>query len=490
MHPSSDPDRQRPTLTPPKGDKLRKKDNRLTVLLIMVGLLVLLGTAAMVIWLLPHSGSQKNTAASQSTSPSATSINEPAAAKTDESGVKAEQLLGEWLRLQARAEAENIAAWGADRYPAILAEAARGDQMYQESQYVESQAAYQNSINSLKDLLAGKEERLVAALENGEQALAGHDGPAAAGYFDMALVIEPHNEQARHGTERAHNLEQVLALYQEGLELERRDSLAAARQALQEATVIDSQFNPAREALARVENHMQELAFQEAMSRTLTALNKKDTGAARKSLAEAVRLRPGDGSVRDAGQRLAAMEKAQQLSQLQDKAEGLAAEERWAETLQVYDKALAIDPHFGFAETGRKIARQRFELDRQVQEIISRPDRLQESGPMQEAEMTLARLQSIEDPGPRLQTQINELSRLISTASKPAEVILRSDNETSVVIYRVGTIGQFLEKKVSLLPGTYTVVGSRPGFRDVRKTLKVQAGNNPITIDIRCEEPI
>ncbi|MBE9520681.1 MAG: hypothetical protein IME97_06100, partial [Proteobacteria bacterium] len=305
-----------------------------------------------------------------------------------------------------------------------------------------------------------------------------------------ALVIEPHNEQARHGAERAHNLEQVLALYREGLELEHRDSLAAARQVLQEATVIDSQFNPAREALARVENQIQELAFQEVMSRTLAALNKYDTEAARKSLAEAARLRPADASVRDAGQRLAAMEKAQQLSQLQDKAERLAAEERWTETLQIYDKALAIDPHFGFAETGRKIARQRFELDRQVQEIISRPDRLQESGPMQEAEMTLARLQSIEDPGPRLQTQINELSRLISTASKPAEVILRSDNETSVVIYRVGTIGQFLEKKVSLLPGTYTVVGSRPGFRDVRKTLKVQAGNNPITIDIRCEEPI
>ena len=104
--------------------------------------------------------------------------------------------------------------------------------------------------------------------------------------------------------------------------------------------------------------------------------------------------------------------------------------------------------------------------------------------------MILARLQSIEDPGPRLQTQINELSKLIRTASKPVEVILRSDNETSVVIYRVGRFGQFLEKKVSLLPGSYTVVGSRPGFRDVRKTLKVQTDDNPITIDIRCEEPI
>ena len=72
----------------------------------------------------------------------------------------------------------------------------------------------------------------------------------------------------------------------------------------------------------------------------------------------------------------------------------------------------------------------------------------------------------------------------------PSEVILRSDNETSVVIYRVGQFGHFLEKRVSLLPGSYIVMGSRPGFRDVRKALKVQAGISPVIIDIRCEEPI
>jgi tetratricopeptide (TPR) repeat protein len=490
MHSSSDSGRQRPILTPPEGDKARKKDNRLTVLLIMVVLFVLLGTAAMVIWLLPNSASKKNKAASQPISPSTTLINESAQDINDQAGVKAEQLLGEWLRLQARAEAGNVAVWGADRYPTILAEAARGDQKYQEQQYAESQAAYRKGISGLNDLLAGKEERLASALANGEQALAEHDSPAAVENFAMALAIDPHNEQARYGAERARNFDQVLNLYQKGLELERQGSLTAARQVLQETAGIDSQFTPAREALVRIENQIQELAFQNAMSRTLEALNKYDTTAARKSLAEATRLRPADVSVKDARLRLAAMEKAQQLAHLQEKAEKLAVEERWAETLQAYDKALDIDPHFGFAETGREMARLRLEMDRQVQEIISQPERLQESGPRHEAEMLLARLQSIADPGPRLQAQVNEMLQLIRAASTPAEIILRSDNETSVVIYRIGRFGQFLEKKMSLLPGSYTVVGSRPGYRDVRKTLKVQAGNNPITIDIRCEEPI
>jgi len=490
MHSSSDPGRQRPTLTPPDREKSSKKDNRLTMLLIMVGLLVLVVMAAMVIWLLPNSGIQKNTAATVSASPPMTLIKEPAPEKTEPTGVKAEQLLGEWLRLQARAEADDIAAWGADSYPAILAEAAMGDRKYQEKKYSESEAAYQKSIRDLNDLLGSKEDRLSSALENGELALAENDGRSAADSFDMALIIDPYNEQARRGLERARNLDQVLILYNEGLELEQQGSLSAARQVFKEATVIDNVFTPAREGLVRVENRIQELAFQKAMSSTLEALNRDDTQAARKSLADAAGLRPADVSVRNAGQRLAAMEKAQKLTQLQSKAERLAAEERWGETLQVYEEALVIDAHFAFAETGRKMARQRLELDRKVQNIIARPGRLQESGPMQEAEMTLARMQSIENSGPRLQKQINDLAMLIKTASKPVEVILRSDDETSVVIYRIGKFGRFLEKKVSLLPGSYTVVGSRSGFRDVRKDLKVQAGNNQIVVDIRCEEPI
>ena len=403
----------------------------------MVGLLVLVVMAAMVIWLLPHSGIQKNTADTASTSTPVTSIKESAPEKTEPTGVKAEQLLGEWLRLQARAEADDIAAWGADSYPAILAEAAIGDLKYQEKQYTESEAAYQKSIRNLNDLLASKEDRLLSALENGEQALDGHDSSAAVENFGTALTIDPYNEQARRGLERARNLDQVLILYNEGLELEQQGSLSAARQVFKEATVIDSAFAPAREGLVRVENRIQELAFQKAMSSTLKALNKRDTGEARKSLVEAARLRPADASVRDAGLRLAAMEKAQKLAQLQNQAVKLAAEERWAETLQVYEEALVIDAHFAFAETGRKMAKQRLELDRKVQNIIARPDRLQESGPMQEAEMTLARMQSIEESGTRLQKQINGLSMLIRTASKPVEIILHSDDETSVAIYRI-----------------------------------------------------
>jgi hypothetical protein len=43
---------------------------------------------------------------------------------------------------------------------------------------------------------------------------------------------------------------------------------------------------------------------------------------------------------------------------------------------------------------------------------------------------------------------------------------------------------------VELLPGRYTVVGTRTGFRDVRREVVLPPGTVPAAIVVRCEEPI
>ena len=69
-------------------------------------------------------------------------------------------------------------------------------------------------------------------------------------------------------------------------------------------------------------------------------------------------------------------------------------------------------------------------------------------------------------------------------------VTLKSDGLTTVQVYHVGRLGQFISQQLKLYPGTYTVVGSRPGYRDVRQTLTVTPGQQPTDLDIRCEETI
>ncbi len=67
---------------------------------------------------------------------------------------------------------------------------------------------------------------------------------------------------------------------------------------------------------------------------------------------------------------------------------------------------------------------------------------------------------------------------------------LESDNITRVTVYRIGELGSFARHTLELVPGTYTVVGTRPGYRDVRRELAVRPGQVPEVLVIRCEERI
>ena len=58
---------------------------------------------------------------------------------------------------------------------------------------------------------------------------------------------------------------------------------------------------------------------------------------------------------------------------------------------------------------------------------------------------------------------------------------------TKVIVYRVGQFGAFKQKRLTLRPGSYTAVGSRAGFRDVRIRFRVDPAETE-TIEIDAME--
>jgi hypothetical protein len=69
-------------------------------------------------------------------------------------------------------------------------------------------------------------------------------------------------------------------------------------------------------------------------------------------------------------------------------------------------------------------------------------------------------------------------------------VELVSDSLTEVTVYRVGRLGRFERRTVELRPGTYTVVGSRAGFRDVRHEFVLRKDTKKKIVAVRCTEAI
>jgi hypothetical protein len=58
-----------------------------------------------------------------------------------------------------------------------------------------------------------------------------------------------------------------------------------------------------------------------------------------------------------------------------------------------------------------------------------------------------------------------------------------------VAVIGVGTFGSFTRRDVELKPGRYTVIGSRDGYRDVRRDITVSPGETQ-TVSVSCYDPL
>ena len=89
-----------------------------------------------------------------------------------------------------------------------------------------------------------------------------------------------------------------------------------------------------------------------------------------------------------------------------------------------------------------------------------------------------------------LRSQVARVEALLPAYDKPVRVTLESDGLTQVAIQRVRALGAFEKQEVELKPGRYTAVGTRAGFRDVRREFTVLPGGGQLVVPVRCAEPI
>lgn len=405
-----------------------------------------------------------------------------------EKGV-AESELEKLLRRRAELESQAVVDWGGTEYEASLQGAARADEELAAGRFAEAAAGYRAALQALERLDQSRGERFLLAMAAGRQALEQHDANGAERHFRIALALQPDENEAQQGLSRSVTIEQVVALTREGEERERQGQWDAAIGYYRQAVELDALYQPARDSLDRTLSLKQEQDFRAAMSSLLDALDRKHYGAADRALGLAGNLRPGAPELRDARQRLEAGRKRSRLFELRSGAQAAAAREDWMEASQLYAKALKLDPGAGFARNGLETAQKRLELQRELDRYIQQPERLQSDQPLANARALLKHLEQVADPGPHLQAKTEQLARLVAAAESKVAVRIHSDAVTDIVIYRVGRFGQFLQREVELRPGTYTLVGSREGYRDVRKTLKVQPGPG-VDVVVRCEERI
>jgi tetratricopeptide (TPR) repeat protein len=382
------------------------------------------------------------------------------------------------------------ARWGTSAFAEARDAGAEAAQRQAAGNYSGAAERWNVALEKLGELEKAAPAALAAAMKGGQAALAAGQTGAARESFGLALAIQPNHPSAVAGMARAGRLDEALALVDAAQRDEQagRASMAEAgyRKALSmDATVPGAQVGLDRLAAGRIAD-----AYSMAMSRGFAESAAGRTGAAREAFSQALSLRPGSREAKDAIAAIDQGERASALEVLVARARAAEGEERWDEALAAWREAAGIEPTLESARDGLTRATPRAELQRRIDALIARPEQLWDPAGRAQARTLLAAATTAGNPRARLAAAARELERIATAAELPVQLRLESDGQTQVVIYRVGQYGTFSTREVKLLPGRYTVVGTRTGYRDVRREVVLPPGTQPAAVVVRCEEPI
>ena len=387
-------------------------------------------------------------------------------------------------------DARAAARWATAPFAETRDVGAHAAQRYGVGDYLSAAEHWNAASAKLAELEKAVPEALAAAMKRGQEALAGAKTGAAREAFGLALAIQPNHPPATAGIARAARLDEALALVDAARGDEHAGRASAAEAGYRKALSVDSRVPGAQAGLDRLAAKQSADAYSVAMSRGFADAAAGRSEEARAAFNQALGLRPGAREARDAIAALDQGQKASALELLEARALGAEGDERWDEALAAWREAAKLEPTLESAREGIARATPRAELQRRIDALTSQPEKLWDPAGRAEARTLIATAAGAGNPRERLAAAAAELDRLAKAAESPVHLRLESDGLTQVVIYRVGQYGAFDSREVELLPGRYTVVGTRTGYRDVRRELVLPPGSPPAPVVVRCEEPI
>ena len=460
---------------------------------VAAALIVALGLAALVFFLLPT----RLPPARDIARPDATPASPPRAASPtgDPAETVRQRLLAEEAGSRYRASSEALlkqgaAVWAPEDLSAAkgladeaAAAAAAGD-------HARAVQRYDDASRRLAEIAGRAGAAYTRALANGDAAFQARASAKAIEAFRLALAIRPGDTKAQHGLGRAERLDDVLARLAAGEAQENDGKPEQARATYAAAVALDPEFAPARAALARIEGRLAVQHFDGLMTRGLGQLERSEWPGAEQSFSAALKLRPADRSAADGLARAKEGQQRDTLARLQREGQGLESAERWEDALAAYQRAAAIDPAVDFARQGAARSERLIQLYAQADGFLASPERLYSPRVRDDAQQLLAALDREAAAGPRIAQTRQRLGAALKRATTKITVRLASDNATEVTVFRVGPLGRFQDREVALTPGTYTVVGSRPGYKDVRVEVIVDPDSPAPQIVVACKERV
>lgn len=471
-----------------RSDQRRSRAGRAGWLLGGAALIALLG--AVFFWLPRYAQQNSATAAATVATGSSTGAQLSAA---NASAALAERLHAARARydsLLATLEGRGAGVWGGAAFAAAKSLGSDAVAAAEAGQVELGLDRIGTATRRLERVAALADAEFKTQLAAGETALAAGQTAAAQQAFALALRIDPTNAAAQAAVKRAGSLDAALPSLADAETALAAGDNARAIAAFQEVLKADPHNARASAGLARARASGGEDEYARALGEGQAALRDGRLSDARDAFDHARALRPQAPEVQAGLQQLASVSSGADAADERSRIAALESQERWAEARSAYETLLRGDATLQYARDGLARTKPRAELAAALQALIDKPERLGAAEVHAEAVALLQRAHAIAAAGPVLRSQIARLELLVPEFDKAVRVVLESDGLTQVTVRRVGALGSFERRELELKPGSYAAVGTRAGYRDVRREFTVAPGQTPPVLSIRCVDPI
>lgn len=225
-------------------------------------------------------------------------------------------------------------------------------------------------------------------------------------------------------------------------------------------------------------------AFSRLMTRVHQAIDQERWEEAGHLLDETLQLDPKSVAAQDLRQLVTKqLDRLHQQDSLQKFGKTMHAED-WAEAHKIAARLKTQDP--AVLEQIKR-AETLIEAEQLLDRLVANPERL--SRPSIQTQVSrLRNLIENVDLGSRVGEKFERLNELSQRWTSPVMVNLTSDGYTNVILRPGRNLGRFRTQTVQLMPGEYELIGRRDGFREIRRSLRLNPNGDPKTVEIKAIE--
>ncbi len=403
---------------------------------------------------------------------------------------EAQEILAQVVDKKTRLENKQVNQWAMSEFSLAMESATQGDVEYRTQAFEKAITSYQQALRGLTAIEGQLESKFAQFLSKGLTAIDNKDSQLAKQQLRIAAAIEPNNERVINALSRADVLSDVINLVNDGKNAMSARKFKQAEQLFIQASQLDPDSVWVKTHLTKAQESITSSNFSRAMSKGYQLLADKQYQQAIGQFQQAKQIEPQDPSVDEAIKQAKNQQKSAQIAQKMQQAKQLEDEELWSKANSLYEQVLELDNSVVDARIGEIQAKQRAKLDTTLVNILKLPQRLTENNVYRQAQYIVGQADKLAKKGPRLNNQLAQIKTLFTQLQIPVDLVIESDNQTQIKVVRGETLGNFATKKLTLKPGQYILLGSREGYRDVRKEVMLMPNSQNTKIEIACREKV